>query len=501
MALLTLKRKLKSELRLKTADSKWEFHRDGPRLKVSMGVDRDNLTRTSWNTFQSHQKERTELERPEYCPSVFVNPDTGAVRMAYREMVIRFESQTSARRQHQILRKYGLKIREGKPKVANQLTVYDPQRKIFGYGLIQTANACAAEDEVLFATPNFLSEFRRDSTPSRMPIAADLWHLDMIQVRQAWNHTQGRDRNARSVIVAVLDDGVETGHPNLSPNIVAGGRDFFLNEGEPGHLDPGPKSFRAPFFSSNGNDIHGTACAGIVAAAGGLNGDAIGIAPQAQILPIKIFSGSLLAEDEKVANAIRYAVSKADVLSCSWEYQESDDIEYAVQDGAVNGRGGRGCLLFFAVGNDQGDIVFPASCNGAIAIGASTHCNSAADYTNSGPQLLLVAPSTGCHGKGIFTTDVSFPDRGYNASNPLMGGSNGQHFSLFGGTSASTPMAAGVGALMLAARNDLSRDTVCGVFEQSSDKITGSNPTGRNDRLGFGRLNAARAVDATLKLP
>jgi len=263
MALLTLKRKLKSELRLKTADSKWEFHRDGPRLKVSMGVDRDNLTRTSWNTFQSHQKERTELERPEYCPSVFVNPDTGAVRMAYREMVIRFESQTSARRQHQILRKYGLKIREGKPKVANQLTVYDPQRKIFGYGLIQTANACAAEDEVLFATPNFLSEFRRDSTPSRMPIAADLWHLDMIQVRQAWNHTQGRDRNARSVIVAVLDDGVETGHPNLSPNIVAGGRDFFLNEGEPGHLDPGPKSFRAPFFSSNGNDIHGTACAGV----------------------------------------------------------------------------------------------------------------------------------------------------------------------------------------------------------------------------------------------
>ena len=63
-----------------------------------------------------------------------------------------------------------------------------------------------------------------------------------------------------------------------------------------------------------GNDIHGTPCAGVIAAAGRSRG-AIGIAPTCRILPVKIFHADELASDERVANAMRYA-AKHRRLSC-----------------------------------------------------------------------------------------------------------------------------------------------------------------------------------------
>ena len=84
-----------------------------------------------------------------------------------------------------------------------------------------------------------------------------------------------------------------------------------------------------------GNDIHGTPCAGVIAARGN-SGGALGIAPRCRILAVKIFHADNLASDARVADAIRYAALHADILSCSWSGPTSPDIELAIQDAGLD---------------------------------------------------------------------------------------------------------------------------------------------------------------------
>ena len=97
-----------------------------------------------------------------------------------------------------------------------------------------------------------------------------------------------------------------------------------------------------------GNDIHGTPCAGVIAAAGQ---GAFGIAFGCRVLAVKIFHADAFAADERVADAIRYAASQADILSCSWSGGSSPDIELAVED-AHHRASGLGSAVFCAAGND-----------------------------------------------------------------------------------------------------------------------------------------------------
>jgi hypothetical protein len=100
---------------------------------------------------------------------------------------------------------------------------------------------------------------------------------------------------------------------------------------------------------TDSEENHGTSCAGIIAACNNLVGG-IGIAPQTIILPIK-FSG--LATSVQIAEAISYAAQYADILSCSWGAPDDfPDIHSAIQDAVQNGRGGKGCQVFFSTGND-----------------------------------------------------------------------------------------------------------------------------------------------------
>jgi subtilisin family serine protease len=441
-------------------------------------------------------------------PAAFRERRTGLLRTVYRELVMRFEPGTAERVQRAILKKHGLIARRRNPYVPDQLVAVDPARKRWGADLVEIANRCADLDEVVFATPNFVSEYRRQALPG---IPATQWHLNNlgkvpgqkkgedVDARDAWKISAGK----RSIVVAVLDDGVDIEHPNLKGRIWTNpdpkakdrvGRDFFLPDDHPDHYNPRPKKFRAPFDQMTGNDIHGTPCAGVVAAAGH---DALGIAFKCRVLAVKIFHGDDLAADERVADAIRYAAQHADILSCSWSGGASPDIELALQDAGRIGRKGRGAAVFCAAGNEDGDPVgFPASDPQAIAVGASTDTGRLASYSNVGPELDCVAPSSG--GKlGIYTTDVSYPGRGFNLGKADAGGTDGRHTNDFGGTSSATPLAAGVGALVLSVNAKLDREAVRGILRQTADKIgSGYDSKGHSNKFGYGRVNAARAAAA-----
>ena len=318
----------------------------------------------------------------------------------------------------------------------------------------------------------------------------------------AWKITRGK----AGIVVAVIDDGVDVDHPNLRSAIKRHpasteprdllGRDFFVpDDKDPEHFNPRPKKFRFPFEELAGNDIHGTPCVGVIGARG-VGGGAVGIAPQCRILPVKIFHGDDLASDARVADGIRYASLHASVLSCSWSGPHSPDLEAALQDALEFGRAGKGAPVFCATCNETSGVGYPASDENAIGVGATTDQARLAFYSNTGPEVWLTAPSSGGK-RGIFTTDVAIANRGFNTGNAAAGGADGRHTNSFGGTSSATPLAAGVAALVLSVDNSLTVAELKNLLARTADKIgSGYDAAGHSDKFGFGRVNAAKAVQA-----
>jgi subtilisin family serine protease len=415
----------------------------------------------------------------EPAQAAFLELSTGLVRIVHGELVVRFFPTTAERRQRNLLRAHGFRVLRVNPFTPHQWVVHAPARRYSAEALLEIANLWAEQDEVVFAAPNFLSAPRREA----LSVLPEEWHLDDLGILAAWERMAGR----REIVVAVLDDGVDLAHPNLRRNLWRNpdrkapdrnGRDFFLPGDHPGHFDPRPKRFQLPFDHLAVNDIHGTPCAGLIAAAG-LRGGATGVAPGCRILPVKIFHADDLVLDERVANAIRWAGRHADILSCSWSTGVSPDVELAIED-VAQGRQGRGAAVFCAAGNGFGAPVgFPARHPEAVAVGASTDRGTRAAYSSCGPELAFLAPSSG-GSRSLWTTDVSQPGLGF-APGEL-------HTHRFGGTSAATAVAAGVGALVLSAHPDLDRAELKGLMVETADKIQGGV-----------RLNAARAVEAAAR--
>jgi subtilisin family serine protease len=443
------------------------------------------------------------LRAAEPGPAILREPKTGLVRTVHREIMIRFKAGTSDRVRKRVLRDVKLEIRYPIERAPDQFVLADPKRRIFGPDLFPLANKLAERAEVVFATPNFVSEYRREAGPK---FGSASWHLENIaafagqlagqdvRVRGAWSKTR-----AKGITIAVIDDGVDLEHPYLRKRIWRNpdktaldqvGRDFFLPNDHPDHYNPRPKIFEHPYDGLDRNDIHGTPCAGLAAASGfGLPGTA----PSAQILAVKIFHASSLASDERVADAIRYAATRADVISCSWTGGQSPDVEQALIDAGTLGRGGRGSAVFCATGNGYGKPVgFPALAPSSMAVGASTDAGLIAPYSNVGPEVDFVTPSGG-GSQNLTTTDVSYAGRGFNLGSP---GSPGLETSSFSGTSGATPIAAGVGALALAICPGLDREELRALLRASCEPMGVAAPGVRSNEFGFGRLNADKAVAA-----
>jgi subtilisin family serine protease len=164
-----------------------------------------------------------------------------------------------------------------------------------------------------------------------------------------------------------------------------------------------------------------------------------------------------------------------------------------LEDAGELGRGGRGSAIFCAAGNEGGEVAFPARDESAIAVGAATDLSLHAEYSNIGPEVAFVAPSSGGV-RGIFTTDVSIPGRGFNPE--------GLHTHGFGGTSAATALAAGTGALVLSVHSAFGREELKELLQATADKISiGYDAGGRSNKLGSGRVNAGRAVEEASNRP
>ena len=347
-----------------------------------------------------------------------------------------------------------------------------------------------AVEEVTYAEPDFViigqHIARRSINPATVeddPLTADQYAVHITQAVDAWKMQTGD----AYITIAILDEGVDTQHEDLA-TAIAGAYDAAEND-----------TFQEP----NRWDGHGTACAGLAAAIHG-NGKGIqGIGGGCSLFAVRIAYSetpgtSWVTKSSWIRRAIDWSWRNgADILSNSWGGGlPSNAIINAFARARNLGRNGKGCVIVAAAGNESRHVSFPANVEGILAVSASNEFDefktrSSQDGeswwgSNFGPEIAIAAP--GVHN---YTTDITGRD-GYNTS------PDGHYMHNFNGTSSATPIVAGAAGLLLSANPSLTELQVRQLLTDTADKVGNlSYVNGRNDQMGYGRLNVLKAVQAT----
>jgi len=285
--------------------------------------------------------------------------------------------------------------------------------------------------------------FQVSFTPND-PLWSYQWAPQKINADWAWNKTTGLS----SILVALIDTGVDYTHEDLSTNYVPMGYDWVNN-------DPDP-------MDDHG---HGTHCAGIIAAT--IN-NSVGIAGLAQvrIMAEKAFNTEGVGWEDDIANAIIHAVNQgADILSNSWG---SPQDSYLIRE-AIRYAYDKGVLIVAAAGNDASSTEFyPAAYSEVIAVTATDIDDYPAVFTNFGKWVEVAAP-----GVNVLSTFLN------------------NSYAFGTGTSMACPHVAGIAALVWSSFPDASRDWVRAQIRRTADDL---GDVGFDVFYGYGRVNAEAAV-------
>lgn len=328
------------------------------------------------------------------------------------------------------------------------------------------------------------------------------WHYEQINLPAAMSRiTALATKPALRPVVAVIDDGVVLNHPDLSQQLFSSGRTF-ASVNAVGDTDSA--SGDNPQTPADQPIFHGTHVAGTIAAStfDGLGG--AGVAPMAQILPLRVIlpRGALSVD---IVQAMLYAAGlpnrsglvparPADVINLSLGGDRSCDAAYL---DAINRVRAAGVVVVAAAGNsgNANPVGTPANCAGAIAVGATNAQRQLTAYSQTGSPIAVAAPGGDTSQS---TTGNGAPDGVY--SDLATFDAAGRRQASFGpmqGTSMATPHVVGVVALMRYLNPALSPAQIDTLLAQGAltDDL---GPAGRDTRTGWGLINARKAVDAAL---
>lgn len=293
------------------------------------------------------------------------------------------------------------------------------------------------------------------------PAAEIRWNLQRIEAERAWAITRGDP----SIVVGIIDTGIDPQHPELAGRVVAGS-DF-----------------------SGGNDTtdadgHGTFVAGITAGAGI---EAPGVAPRASVMPLKVFGKNSTFSPAWVAEAIRYGVNHgARIVNLSLRLPiETQEIKEAIDDAYA-----RGVLVVCSAGNQGGvageaPVQYPANHPLAFAVTSTGVDDKKAAYASNAPWVRVAAPG------GAYRADGNIDPK-----QAIYGPQPGGRYDYLQGTSFAAPHVAGLAALVWSANPKLKVEDVMQIVMHSADPQEGlPHP---NPVSGWGRINAWRAVRAAL---
>ena len=309
------------------------------------------------------------------------------------------------------------------------------------------------------------------------------------KVMDAWSRMG--NTGSSKIVLAVIDNGFDLTHPDLRSKIF---KPFDLWN-QSSKLEEG-----------NPNFTHGTPCASIAIASSNGRG-MVGVAPKAKFLPLQGTSFSLRATEQMFEYCVK---NGTDIISCSWGTTDSNFSlsalkEEAIAKAAKEGRKGKGCVILYAAGNEGLDYVnFYSAHPDVICVAASDSRDRHARYSNRGREVTVCAPS---NGDWPMIAARAWWDEGTTIRGPgefhwwADGVSRGDNYKHFGGTSAATPLVAGICALMLSVNPGLSAKEVKQILQQTADKIgsPADYSNGHSRKFGFGRVNADRAVAEAMR--
>jgi subtilisin family serine protease len=308
------------------------------------------------------------------------------------------------------------------------------------------------------------------------PLFSRQWALDQVNAPEAW----ARGARGAGAIVAVVDTGVDLQHPDLQSKLVAG-RDF-VADGE--DCPAGPQD-------ENG---HGTHVAGIAAAVTNNGIGVAGVAPDAQIMPVRVLDAEGSGSNEDVAAGITWAADNgADVINLSLGELPvvgqlpplNEDIE-----AAVTHAWDRGSLVVAAAGNESFPLCsYPSFADHAVCV-AATDSRGLPSYYSNFPlnKTMLGFRAPGGVGS-VFCEDdediwsTVWPGSGFECQ----GTGTISGYETLAGTSMASPQVAGVAAIL--SGQGLTNEQIVERLKQTSSNHGSYDPV-----MGYGIVDADAAT-------
>lgn len=276
-----------------------------------------------------------------------------------------------------------------------------------------------------------------------------------IKATAAWEETKGTE----DVTIAVLDTGLDLNHPDLKNKLASSGRDFVNDD-----------------FDATDDHGHGTHVAGIAAAETNNNEGVAGVAWDCKILPVKVLDEDGSGYYDWIIQGILWAVDNgAAVINLSLggdAHAQSmrDAVKYAYDKGVV---------VVASAGNDAGAVLYPAAYDSfVLAVAATDYNDERPDWSNFGAEVDVAAPGeriVGCVPTWYFGPNT-FP------------------YGFGSGTSQAAPHVSGLAALLKSLKPWLRAGEVMDVIRFSADDVNASEYSGKDEYIGYGRINAEKAL-------
>ncbi len=423
------------------------------------------------------------------------------------EIAVRFHDGTSLGEQQKILSRFHLSPSHPYP----DWTVYVMTRVAPHQDPFAIAHELSRHPAVKWTQPVWLERPRINAITPNDTYFADQWHHPMVRTNEAWDITTGDP----AIVIAVVDSGVDTQHPDLWTHLLIG-KSFVPSEP---YVDPNMKGTLLdpnPFMMAHGTAVSGVACAT------GNNGIGVaGVCWHCGLLPVKYIGYEVgdVPVNRKL-DALKWAVDNgAWVINNSWSAAPDTDssdqcitvapdnfMAEAISYGLQYGRNGRGTVMVWAAGNSHCDTALNATLatDEIVVVSALRKDGSITDYSNWGSAIDIAAPSGGDNSDvvALATTDATAPNKGFNpvyANNGYPDLPDQSYTKYFNGTSAASPVVAGAIGLLFSVVPSLTAAEAISCLKLSAATPSASCPYGTPDFCyGAGILDVQKLLENAL---
>ena len=355
------------------------------------------------------------------------------------ELLVQHKAGVPDREAEQILSEQGAFIVDELPQIRVK------RIKVPAHALEKVKAALAHNPRINFVENNYFMD------PSLVPNDTGYlsqWHLPKISAAQGWDLSIG----SAGVPIAIVDTGADRVHPDLASKLLPG-YNFYANNTD-----------TQDYYG------HGTKVAGSAAAISNNSVGVAGVAWLNPIMPIVISSPTGSATSYALAQGIAYAVDHSvRVINISWGTTSAS----STLQSAVNYAWNNGAIVVAAACNYANSTpCYPAACTNAVAVSATTSSDAIASFSNYGNWIAVSAP-----GASIYTT------------------ASGGGYASVSGTSFSSPITAGLAALILSVNPSLTNADVVNIIKQNADDL---GTAGFDPYYGNGRINVHESLVAAL---